>query len=82
MTGVRWFGVKTMGVGIFILATNWGPLGRGQGFLGAGLEARFLVEAGLVMEGRGIIGLTVGAPILELAISGIAEVDLVSDNAG
>ena len=70
MAGVRWFGV-----GIGAWATSCGALGRGQGFLGGGFETRVLVEAGLAIEGRGVIGLT------ELAIWG-RGVDLVSDTAG
>ena len=72
-----------MGDGICIEATGWGPLGRGQGFFSAGFETRVLVDAGLAMEGIGILGLTVGALVLELAIWATDEVvDLVSDNAG
>ena len=69
-----------MGDGICIEATGWGPLGRGQGFFSAGFETLVLVDAGLAI---GILGLIVGALVLELAIWATDEVvDLVSDNAG
>ena len=71
-----------MGDGICIGASRWGPLDRGQGFFSAGFETRVLVDAGLAMEGIGILGLIVGALVLELAIWATNEVDLVSDNAG
>ena len=42
---------------------------------------RVLVNAGLVIEDRGVVGLTVFALILEIAIWGRGEVDLVSETA-
>ena len=71
-----------MGDGICIGATSWG-LDRGQGFFSAGFETRVLVDAGLAMEGIGILGLTLEALVLELAIWATDKVvDLMSDKAG
>ena len=72
MTGIR-SGVVEIG----LRATSRGPLGRGQSFLGGGFETRVLLTAGFFIKETGVVGLTVLALILELAIWGnLGEVHL------
>jgi len=49
------------------------------GFLGGGFDTRDFFEAGLVVEGRGVVGMTVTALTSELLIWGTVDGDLVID---